>query len=460
MFRLDLGSTRRYCDGMNRRSFLQLGVAGLAAVGLPELLRARAMSAESSGSRKDTAVILLWLDGGPSHMDLYDMKPDAPAEYRGIWKPIRTRVPGFDITELFPLQTRVTDKFSVVRSLHHDTGDHFAGGHRMLTAKDLGVSGANTEPKFPGIGAIVSQQLGARRPGVPGYVAVPYAASIGLNPGYFGGHLLGAQHNPFPTGGDPNAPNFSVQNLNLAQGLSVRRLDDRRSLAAHFDAARRDLDALAEARTMDRFAHEAFDFVSGPAARKAFDIGKEDPRLRDRYGRHSWGQSCLLARRLVEAGSTFVTVHFGGWDHHWDLQKGMENYLPIVDRAVAALFTDLDERGLLAKTLVVLCGEFSRTPKMNDGGNGGAPRSMGTPGRDHWGDAMFCLLGGGGVKGGQIVGSTDKLGQRPHTRPLLPANIHATIYQVLGIDPKLQLLDPSGRPVNVLDDPTPIEELL
>jgi hypothetical protein len=460
MFRLDLGATPRYCDGLNRRSFLQLGVAGLASVGLPQLLRAREVSAESTGSRKDTAVILIWLDGGPSHMDLYDMKPDAPADYRGIWKPIRTRVPGFDVTELFPLQARITDKFSMVRSLHHDTGDHFAAGHRMLTAKDMGVSGAKTEQKFPGIGAIAARELGPRRAGLPSYVAVPHAASIGLNPGYFGGSILGAQYNPFQTGGDPNAPNFTVNNLNLAQGLSVPRLEDRRGLVRRFDAARRDLDALPEARTMDRFSREAFEFVSGPAARRAFDISKEDPRLRDRYGRHNWGQSCLLARRLVEAGSTFVTVHFGGWDHHWDLQKGMENNLPIVDRAVHGLFTDLDERGLLARTLVVLCGEFSRTPKMNDGGNGGAPRSMGTPGRDHWGDAMFCLLGGGGVKGGQVVGSTDRLGQRPHTRPVVPANIHATIYRVLGIDPKLQLLDPSGRPVNVLDDPEPIEELL
>jgi uncharacterized protein (DUF1501 family) len=162
----------------------------------------------------------------------------------------------------------------------------------------------------------------------------------------------------------------------------------------------------------------------------------------------------------VEAGSTFVTVHLGGWDHHWDLQKGYENYLPQVDAAVSSLFTDLDERGLLDTTLVVLCGEFSRTPKMNDGGNGGAPRSMGTPGRDHWGDAMFCLLGGGGVKGGQIVGSTDRLGERPATRALLPCHIHATIYHVLGIDPKLHLLDPTGRPTPVLDDPTPIAELI
>jgi uncharacterized protein (DUF1501 family) len=176
--------------------------------------------------------------------------------------------------------------------------------------------------------------------------------------------------------------------------------------------------------------------------------------------RGNWGQSCLLARRLVEAGSTFVTVHFGGWDHHWDLKKGYETNLPIVDRAVSGLFNDLDDRGLLEKTLVVLCGEFSRTPKMNDGGNGGAPMSMGTPGRDHWGDSMFCLMGGGGVKGGIVVGSTDRLGTRPASRPLTPCNIHATIYQVLGLDPKLQLLDPTGRPVSVLDDPTPIAELL
>jgi hypothetical protein len=456
MFRLNLGTTARYCDGMNRRSFLALGVAGMTTIGLPQLLRAR----EASSSRKDTSVILIWLDGGPSHMDLYDMKPDAPAEYRGIWKPIRTRVPGFDITEMFPKQARTTDKFSIVRSLHHDTGDHFAGGHRMLTAKDLGVSGANTAGKFPSIGSIVHREVGARRAGMPGYVAVPYAASIGLIPGYFGSDFLGSQHNPFQPGGDPNAPNYLVQDLNLAAGLSISRLEERRSLVKHFDTARRQLDILPDSRAMDRFSQEAFEFISGPAARKAFDIDKEDPKLRDRYGRHNWGQSTLLARRLVEAGSTFVTVHFGGWDHHWDLQKGMESYLPIVDSAVSALFTDLDDRGLLETTLVVLCGEFSRTPKMNDGGNGGAPRSMGAPGRDHWGDAMFCLMGGGGVKGGQIVGSTDQKGTRPRSRPLVPSNLHATIYHVLGIDPKLQLLDLSGRPVPALDDPEPISELL
>jgi hypothetical protein len=459
VFRLDLGPTGRYCDGADRRSFLQLGVAGMASVGLPQLLQAKTASGQSPTSR-DTSVILIWLDGGPGHMDMYDMKPDAPAEYRGLWKPIRTRVPGFDVTELFPRQAKLTDKFSMVRSLHHDTGDHFAGGHRMLTTKDMGVSGANTPQKFPGIGAIVNREVGPRHPGMPGYVAVPYAASIGLNPGYFGGDMLGVQNDPFATGGDPNTPAFQVQNLNLANGLTLDKLEDRRSLLRHFDTFRSDLDHRGTAAAMDRFGREAFEFVAGPTARAAFDIGKEDPRLRDRYGRHTWGQSTLLARRLVEAGSTFVTVHFGGWDHHWDLKKGYENVLPIVDSAVSALFRDLDDRGLLDTTLVVLCGEFSRTPKMNDGGNGGAPMSQGTPGRDHWGNAMFCLMGGGGVKGGQVVGSTDRLGTAPRTRPVTPSNVHATIYRVLGIDPKLQLLDRAGRPIQVLDDPEPIAELL
>lgn len=458
MFRLDLGRSPGYCDGLHRRSFLQLGVAGMASVGLPGVLAAREAS-RSSSSAKNTSVILIWLDGGPGHMDMYDMKPDAPAEYRGIWKPIRTRVPGFDITEMYPLQAKVTDKFSVVRSLYHNTGDHFAGGHRMLTTKDMGVSGANTMQKFPGIGSIVNREVGPRQPGMPGYVAVPYAASIGLNPGYFGGHMLGVQHDPFPTGGDPNGASFQVRNLNLAAGLTIDKLEDRRALLRRFDDVKTTLDRHPTAQAMDKFSREAAEFVTGPNARSAFDLSKEDPRLRDRYGRNTWGQSTLLARRLVEAGSTFVTVHLGGWDHHWDLKAGYDNYLPKVDALVATLFSDLDDRGLLDSTLVVLCGEFSRTPKMNDGGNGGAPMSKGTPGRDHWGNAMFCLMGGGGVQGGRLIGATDRLGTSPVSRAVTPSNIHATIYTVLGIDPKLQFLDPTGRPTSALDDPEPIHEL-
>src|SRR5438874_10307145 len=267
MFCLDLGSTQQYCDGMSRRNFLRLGVAGMASVGLASWLHAKEASARG-GASKNTSVILIWLDGGPSHLDLYDLKPDAPAEYRGIWKPIRTRVPGYDISELFPKQARVTDKFSIVRSLHHNTGDHFAGGHRMLTTKDMGVSGANSSQRFPGIGAIVSRELGPRRRGMPAYIGVPNIHSIGISPGYHGGHLLGAHHNPFQSGGDPNSPNYTVANLNLAQGLSPERLQDRRSLTRHFDDALRGLENHGTAAAMDRFSHEAFDFVTGPAARR------------------------------------------------------------------------------------------------------------------------------------------------------------------------------------------------
>src|SRR5947207_2742612 len=409
MFRIDAGKTFPYCDGMPRRSFLQLGVAGMASVGLSGVLRAKEASA-AKGGKKDTSVILLWLDGGPGHMDMYDMKPQAPAEYRGLWSPIKTNVPGFQVTELFPKQAKVADKFSIVRSLHHDTGDHFAGAHRMLTAKDMGVSGLTNSPRFPGLPAIVARELGPRQYGMPAHVAVPYASSVGLTPGYFGGHFLGAKYDPFATQADANADNFRVPNLDMAAGLTIDRLDDRRKLLTHLDGISRQMDATGKFDSLDKFDKEAFTFVAGARARKAFDIGKEDPRLRDRYGRHPWGQSVLLARRLAEAGSTFVSVLFAGWDHHWDLKQGMENYLPIVDTAVSTLFTDLTERGLWDSTLVVLCGEFSRTPKMNDGGNGGPAGSMGTPGRDHWGNSMFCLLGGGGVKGGRTIGSTDRLG--------------------------------------------------
>lgn len=459
MFRIDAGRTRQYCDGMSRRSFVQLGVAGMAGVGLADVLRAKEASRPVGGSKNDTAAILIWLDGGPSHLDLYDMKPEAPAEVRGIWNPIRTNVPGIEISELFPKQAQVADKFSIVRSLYHNTGDHFAGGHRMLTTKDMGVSGANTAGKFPSLGAIVARERGARRQGIPPYISVPVASSIGLRPGYFSGDWMGVQYDPFQTGGDPNAANFQVQNLNLASGLTIERLDDRKALLEQLDRIPRSIERQGTFEAMNRFEQDAIAFVSGDRARHAFDMNREDPRIRDQYGRHTWGQSTLLARRLVEAGATFVTVHFGGWDHHWNLQSGMERYLPMVDSAVSALFHDLDQRGLLETTLVILCGEFSRTPRMNDGGNGGPPGSMGTPGRDHWGNAMFCLLGGGGIRGGRIVGSTDAKGYAPQTRAVRPEHIHATVYRTLGIDPTLHLLDHRGRPTPVLEDPTPIEEL-
>ena len=459
MFRIDAGANGRYCDGLSRRSFVQLGVAGLGAASLANVLAAKEASQAAGVPKKDTSVILLWLDGGPSHLDLYDLKPEAPPEVRGIWNPIQTNVPGFDISEMFPLQAKVADKFSLVRSLHHDNGDHFSGGHWMLTGRLAGVSGGQTTGKFPFFGSLATKMLGSRQAGMPPNVAIPHAMSIGLRPGYFGGNYLGPQHNPFETEGDPNASNFQVRNLTLGKDFSVERLDDRRSLLAHFDAMRRDVDSSGKFEAMDRFDRQAFEMVAGQKAREAFDLTRETPDTRDRYGRQPWGQSTLLARRLVEAGSTFVTCHFGGWDQHWDLQKSMHNFLPKIDQLVSALFTDLHERGLQDKVLVVLMGEFSRTPRMNDGGNGGAAGSMGAPGRDHWGNSMFCLLGGGGVKGGRIIGSTDRKGEAPQDHPLRPGDIHHTIFRVLGVDPNLQFLDHSGRPTIAIDHGQVIEEL-
>ncbi|MEX0678953.1 MAG: DUF1501 domain-containing protein [Pirellulales bacterium] len=431
----------------------------MASVALPRILQAKEASRQAGHAAKDTSVIMLWLDGGPSHLDTYDLKPEAPVEYRGFWHPIRTNVPGIEIGELFPRQAKVADKFSIVRSLHHDNGDHFTGGHYMLTSRG-GASGADTTGKYPSIGSIAAKICGPRRSGMPAYAAVPYAASIGLRPGYFGANYLGHAYNPFETNGDPNDPNFKVDNIQLAGSLTVDRLEDRRALLARFDQLRRDVDRSGTMESMDRFDRKAYEMVVGGAARQAFDISAEDPRIRDMYGRHSWGQSTLLARRLVEAGSTWVTVHMGGWDHHWNLKSGYEGNLPIVDALVSGLFTDLDQRGLLDKVLVILCGEFSRTPRMNDGGNGGAAGSMGTPGRDHWGNAMSCLMGGGGIKGGRIVGATNSKGEVPKDHPVEPCDIHATIYHCLGIDPSTSFLNLAGRPVPAIDHGRVIAELL
>jgi hypothetical protein len=443
---------------MTRRDFVQMGVAGMASAGLPTILRAKEASSHTGVPAKDTSVILLWLDGGPSHIDLYDMKPQAPSEYRGIWSPIKTNVPGMEISELLPHQAKVADKFAILRSLHHDNGDHFTGAHYMLTSRG-GANGGDTTGKSPSIGSIAARVLGSRKPGLPPYVAVPYASSIGLRPGYFGANYLGSTYDPFETEGDPNSKDFRVQNLNLSGGMTVERLNERRALRKYFDELHRTVDASGMAQSMDRFQEQAFELVAGAAARKAFDISSENEKLRETYGRTNFGQSCLLARRLVEAGTTFVTVHSGGWDDHWNLKAGYDSKVPPVDQAVAALLTDLSGRGLLEKTLVLLCGEFGRTPRMNDGGNGGAAGSMGTPGRDHWGNATFCLLAGGGVQGGRVVGATNSRGEVPIERPVTVGDLHATIYHVLGVDPGTHFLNHAGRPVPAIDSGEVIQEL-
>ncbi len=452
MFRVHAGRTRSYCDGLSRRSFLQLGVAGMASVGLSDVLRAKAESTAAGQAKKDTSVILLWLDGGPSHIDMYDLKPEAPPEYRGIWRPIKTNVSGIEISEMLPRQAAVADKFSIVRSLYHNDGDHFGGAHRMLTGRS-GANGGDQMAKYPGIGAIAGKVCGARKPGMPAQAAIPYASTVGLRPGYFSGNYLGREFSPFETDGDPNDPNFKVGNFQLPPELTLDRLENRRALRQHFDRLRTAGDLSGTMDAMDKFQRQAFEFISGDTARKAFDLQSEPAELREKYGRNNWGQSTLLARRLVEAGATFVSVHYGGWDHHWNLQPGYDDFLPKLDAAVSTLFEDLSQRGLHEKVLVVMCGEFGRTPRMNDGAG------KGTPGRDHWGNAMFCLMGGGGVKGGRIVGSTNRLGEAPKDRPVTPQDIHATIYNVLGVDPHCKFLNHSGRPIPAVDTGESIGEL-
>jgi hypothetical protein len=311
MLRISANDRYRYCDGLSRRSFLQAGVLGLAGLALPDLLRHKAQAAQKGKTTKNTAVILIWLDGGPTHLDTYDLKPTAPAEYRGPLKGIKTNVAGINICSLMPHQAKLMDKLAIVRSLNHTTGDHFEGAHWMLTGYQ-GSNAARLDPMFPSAGSITAKVRGANKAGMPAYVAVPYAASVGLVPGYNSAAYLGSSYNPFQTGGDPNSPGFSVQNLKLPGGMTIAQLKNRRKLLASFDTLRRDIDRSGTLDTLDKFQRDAYEMISGPAARKAFDIDREDPRVRDRYGRHNWGQSCLLARRLVEAGVTFVTVHMGG----------------------------------------------------------------------------------------------------------------------------------------------------
>jgi hypothetical protein len=323
----------------------------------------------------------------------------------------------------------------------------------MLT----GYFGSNVqklEPMFPSAGSITAKVCGANRPGLPAYVAVPFAANINLVPGYNGAAWLGQAYDPFQCGGDPNAAGFAVKDLTLPGGLSVPDLENRKTLLDKFDTLRRDIDRSGTLESLDKFQRQAYELISGPAARQAFDVGREDPRLRDRYGRHTWGQSVLLARRLVEAGVTFVTVHMGGWDHHGIRQGGaikpaMESQLPILDCAIASLVEDLCDRGLYDKVALCVCGEFGREPRVNQ-----------EAGRDHWCQAGFTLLGGGGLKGGLAVGSTTARGEEPRERAVGPGDVLATLYHVLGIDTTRQFTDRSGRPHAILSRGRAITELV
>jgi Protein of unknown function (DUF1501) len=442
------GRPIRFCDGLNRRTFVRAGFLGLAELSLPDLLRLRARAADTVATRRDSAVIMFWLDGGPTHMDTYDMKPNAPAEYRGAFKPIATKVPGIQVCELLTQHAKVMDRMSIVRSVHHNNGDHFAAAHWMLTGYH-GSTAADLPPKYPGVGAITSKMRGTNRSGLPAFVGVPNIHSVGLAPGYHGAAYLGVGFNPLDGGGDPNRPNYQVPNLQLLSGVALDRLEDRRNLLEGLDHARREIDRTGLMDGMDQFNQQAFEMVTGEAARRAFDITREDPRLRDRYGRHTWGQSALLARRLVEAGVTFVTITASGWDDHAQVANAMKAKLPPFDRALGALVEDLTARGLIDSVCVVVMGEFGRTPRINPGA-----------GRDHWGEVMSVLIGGGGLKGGQVVGSSNFKGETPKDRPLKPADILHTLYHVLGVDPNTHFNNLAGRPIPILNEGRVISELV
>ncbi|MBC7967553.1 MAG: DUF1501 domain-containing protein, partial [Fuerstia sp.] len=374
----------------SRRSFLQVGSLGIGGLTLPGLLRQQAVAAETGQPVNRKSVILVWLAGGPSHLDMYDLKPQAPAEIRGEFRPIATNVSGIEISEHLPRQAGMMDKLAIVRSAFHTNGGHGMGSQWMLTGYQPTLEVNNNI--YPSIGSIVAKTLGANDPAVPAYVNLPKPLSFGK------AAYLGASYNPFSPESDPNSDGYEVRNLKLPGRVDLPRMDRRRSLLASLDQIRRDIDLNGDIEGLDSFYREGLEMVTNDKAIKAFDIKSEEATMRDSYGRNDLGQSCLLARRLVEAGVTFVAVQAGGgWDTHGDNFKQLkDNLLPKYDQAVATLVQDLYDRGRQNDVLVISLGEFGRTPKINPGA-----------GRDHWPGAMSVLYAGGGLKMGQVIGSTN-----------------------------------------------------
>lgn len=447
------------CPGpQSRRTFLQAGFLALGGLGLGDVIRLRA---ETESRDPETSIILIWLQGGPSHMETYDLKPDAPLDYRGEMQPIRTKVPGLDVCELLPLHARVADKFTIIRSISHGFANHAGGAGRFLSGRDP-LRPLDPISQFPTIGTVVSRIKAARDVGVPNYVG-------SANRVYGGGSsYLGESALPFVVAGDPNAENFSVPNLSVSPALK-NRLDDRVRMLKSFDDMQRDLDLAGSLAAMDEFNERALSLLTSDRAKQAFDISQEDPKTREKYGRHKWGQRALLARRLVEAGVTFVTMQMqnpgvpggiGNWDIHavnGHLFEDTKARLPIFDRAIAALIEDLYDRGLDRKVMVVVTGEFGRTPRINP--QKGTRSGVVQPGRDHWPGAMSVLVSGGGMPMGQVIGSTTSNGAYAKDNKLDPNDLLATMYRFLGIDYHGTFLDHTGRPMPILPHGEPIAEL-
>ena len=421
------GSKQKYCDNVSRRNFLQLGAFG-AGLTLSDMLRAKADAPAFKPTAQKSA-IMIYLPGGPSHIDMYDLKPDAPAEFRGEFKPISTNVPGVQISEHMPMQARMFDKLAVVRSLvsvdeHSDS--------LVMTGYS---ENTNRVAAHPSIGSVVSRTRVGSGNDVPPFVSLR-GMSIGTEPGF-----LGIAHRPFTAEGP------GLQNLRMANGVSVDKLDDRKDLLTKFDSARREIDASGTMKGMDAFTGRAFDMIASGVVRKALDLKQEDPRTRDRY---KGVEQFLTARRLVEAGVGCVTLSYGGWDTHTGNFKELKRMLPNLDRGIANLVQDLHDRGMADDVVTVVWGEFGRTPKINSS----------DAGRDHWSPVMSALVAGGGLKMGQAVGASSARGEYPKDRPYKVPHLLSTVYGALGIDPSLTFPNGSGRPMYILDERAKVEELV
>jgi uncharacterized protein (DUF1501 family) len=450
----------------SRRELLRVGLAGLSGLTLPGLLRARAGAATAAKSER-TAVILVWLPGGASHLETYDPKPLATSDYRGPFAPISTVVPGMKLCELLPRHAALADKFTLLRSMVHTGFCHQQGTQQLLTGHP--VRELKQKPDNPDLFAITNYLRRDANRKLPNYVGVP-----GAN--YLGAAYLGSAYEPFVVSGDLNAPTFQVPNIGVTDERTVDRMTERVSLRRSFDRLRRDVDRLGEMNAFDAFESQALNLLTGAEAREAFDLSREDPRLRERYGLNPWGQQCLMARRLVDAGVDLVTTQFGGplcgrvgnWDDHavnHNVFEGMRYRTPPFDQAVAALIDDLYQRGLSRRVLLIVSGEFGRTPKISyvassGEGTASAPAGVVQPGRDHWPSATSILFAGGGIAGGQVIGATDPRGEQVTDRRVGVGDFLATVYRHLQIDAaSVSIRNFDGRPIPILQEGQPIAEL-
>lgn len=436
------------CQGVTRRHCLQFGLTAALGAGFSDLMRLKSIAGESN-SKKDAVAkscILVWLDGGPTHYETFDPKPLAPTEIRGEFFPIETKLPGVHFSEHMTQLAGMADKLSIIRSIRHNQGNHGAGNHYMMTGAPPRIPvGCGAFVSFhPSLGSVTAHERGHKN-GLPAYFSIPSMSRSG------GPNFLGAQYAPFVVPDNPNSSNFRVRDVALPRGLETERFDHRKDLRGLVDQLPRIENKASgdPALALDEYYTQSYDLISSPAAQKAFDINQEEGAVRDRYGRTPFGQRALLARRLVEAGVPFITLYEGGWDHHRDLFNTCKKRLPEVDNTVATLISDLDERGLLDETLVIVLGEFGRTPQINK-----------DAGRDHWSNAMSVLMAGAQIPGGTIVGATDRQGYSAVDRVLSPENFASTVYLKLGIDPGQILYTPLGRPTHLVSDPTPIAELM